>query len=375
MTRLLVLLVGASIVAGVTATGATAVRHAVPAAPHVTLVGSAATIAPTDTLTLHGSYTIGLPMVGAAVTVTQYDTPACPTPATAHVAHTYSTTTSWHGSYGIDVSGLAVGPHSFLATANWHGWHGAASTCLTVSVVAAPPVPHVTLAVSATTVAAPATPYLHGTYTIGDPMVGAGVTVTQYDTPTCPTPTNAHVARTYSTTTGAHGLYGVTVRDLAVGQHSFLATANWHGWHGATSSCLTITVVAAPKPPPEPPVPPEPPIPPLPPQLPEPVAPVLPSSYLCWNREMVNPVVYMDREADTMWTLGAYLEPKAILGNVEGGTNIGAYHLVCNAPSTLRPTGEAVGGSGEVYSQSVLNAYHVDHPVNGNDLNVYHIYK
>jgi hypothetical protein len=106
-----------------------------------------------------------------------------------------------------------------------------------------------------------------------------------------------------------------------------------------------------------------------------PVVPMVPRSYLCWNHEMVNPVAYQDAIADTMWALGKYFERVAIYGNVEGGTNIGAYHLVCNASATMQPTGEGLGGSGEVYSQSAMNAYHADHPVNGNDVNVYHIYK
>src|SRR6478735_11233814 len=43
------------------------------------------------------------------------------------------------------------------------------------------------------------------------------------------------------------------------------------------------------------------------------------SSFLCWNREMTNPVVYEDPVADTMWATGSYFEPQAILGTVEGG--------------------------------------------------------
>lgn len=100
------------------------------------------------------------------------------------------------------------------------------------------------------------------------------------------------------------------------------------------------------------------------------------SSYLCWNHEMVNPVAYLDTTADAMWTTGNYFEPQAILGNVAGGTNIGDYHLVCNAPSTMKITEYALGGSGEVYAPEAVAAYHKDHlPATGNDLNVYHIYK
>ncbi len=98
------------------------------------------------------------------------------------------------------------------------------------------------------------------------------------------------------------------------------------------------------------------------------------SSFLCWNREMTNPVVYTDPVADTMWATGRYFEPQAILGTVEGGTNIGAYHLVCNAPSTMKATGEGLGGSGEVYSAATMILYHQQH-LAGNDLNLYHIYK
>lgn len=99
------------------------------------------------------------------------------------------------------------------------------------------------------------------------------------------------------------------------------------------------------------------------------------SSYLCWNHQMVDPVAYTDSVADEMWKTGNYIEPQAILGNVVDGTNIGAYHLVCNAPTTMQKTALALGGSGEVYTADTVAAYHADHPVNGNDLNIYHIYE
>jgi hypothetical protein len=34
-----------------------------------------------------------------------------------------------------------------------------------------------------------------------------------------------------------------------------------------------------------------------------------------------------------------------------------------------------VGGSGEVYDAAAMTAYHVGHPVNADDLNVYHIWR
>ena len=73
------------------------------------------------------------------------------------------------------------------------------------------------------------------------------------------------------------------------------------------------------------------------------------SSYLCWNHEMVNPVAYLDSVADAMWATGKYIEPQAILGNVVGGTNIGAWS----------------GGGGRVP---------LGPPVNGDDLNICHIW-
>lgn len=98
------------------------------------------------------------------------------------------------------------------------------------------------------------------------------------------------------------------------------------------------------------------------------------STYLCWNRDMVNPVAYTDKTADEMWKTGNYFEPQAVLGNVVGGTNIGAYHLVCNASSTMTITDVGLGGSGEVYAPDAMAQYHHDHAA-GNDLNVYHIWK
>ena len=113
MKRLVMLFAGL-MVAALVAGGATA---AGVGSPQVTLTTSTGTLAPIDTLTLHGAYTIGTPVVGGHVTVTQYDTPACPVPSTAHVAKTYSTTTGPLGLYSITVNGLAAGKHSFLTTA------------------------------------------------------------------------------------------------------------------------------------------------------------------------------------------------------------------------------------------------------------------
>jgi hypothetical protein len=149
-------------------------------------------------------------------------------------------------------------------------------------------------------------------------------------------------------------------------------TWSFRAWtHELMSNCVMIHVLPAPvTPTPEPEVVPE---------EPAIVVPQLPSdevasSYLCWNQEADNPVAYIDRDADAMWVTGHYFEPAAILGNVEGGTNIGAYHLVCKVPSGLQKTGAVLGGSGEVYGLEENVGYHLTH-ADGNDLNVYHIWK
>jgi len=155
--------------------------------------------------------------------------------------------------------------------------------------------------------------------------------------------------------TDADGRYSYVITSDAPGTYWLQAVAypSLKSWDVlATSDCVPVTFAVAP-----------------------PVEPPKPaSSFLCWNRWMTDPVAYEDRVADEMWATGNYLEPQAILGSVEGGTNLGAYHLVCNAPSTMKPTGEGLGGSGEVYSTGIMAEYHSQHP-GGNDLNVYHIYQ
>ena len=159
------------------------------------------------------------------------------------------------------------------------------------------------------------------------------------------------------------GTYGGTYGTDAAGTYYVQASVSSESVGDVVSGCVPVTVAEKPVP-----VVPE-------PVVPETVVPsdTVASSYLCWNHEMVNPVAYTDKVADEMWKTGNYFEPQALLGNVAGGTNVGAYHLVCNAPSTLKPTGYGLGGSGEVYSPQMMQAYHLDH-LGGNDLNLYHVF-
>jgi hypothetical protein len=98
------------------------------------------------------------------------------------------------------------------------------------------------------------------------------------------------------------------------------------------------------------------------------------SSYLCWNKEMVDPVAYIDAGSDRMWQTGKYLKPQAVFGNVARGTNIGAYHLVCNMAGVLHETGQAIGGSGEIYDAQTVAQYDSAH-AGGTDLNIYRVWK
>jgi hypothetical protein len=215
---------------------------------------------------------------------------------------------------------------------------------------------HLTLTPSAATLTTGETVGLSGDFT-GWFNGYRHVTVSMYDNATCTGP----AVDDWTVTTNSHGNYSVDPVTIdEAGVYGFKAMVTGFGFgYGTASGCASVTVTA-----PEEPVTP-------------PVEPAAPdngsSSYLCWNHEMVNPVAYFDSVADEMWMTGNYFEPQAVLGNVDGGTNIGAYHLVCNAVSTLSPTGWGLGGSGEVYAPAIMDAYHAIHS-NFNDLNLYHIF-
>ncbi len=54
--------------------------------------------------------------------------------------------------------------------------------------------------------------------------------------------------------------------------------------------------------------------------------------FLCYSKFNDVPGVWPDEEAQALIDEG-YWSPTAIDGNVDGGTNIGLYHLVCNPPA------------------------------------------
>jgi hypothetical protein len=69
--------------------------------------------------------------------------------------------------------------------------------------------------------------------------------------------------------------------------------------------------------------------------------------FLCYSKFQTEPGVWMQDQAAELLAAG-YWYPNALPGNVDGGTNVGSFHLVCNASGT--PTGMFVNENGEVVS-------------------------
>jgi hypothetical protein len=67
--------------------------------------------------------------------------------------------------------------------------------------------------------------------------------------------------------------------------------------------------------------------------------------FLCYSKFQLLPGVWPQDQAAELLAEG-YWYPSAVKGNVEGGPNLGAYHLVCNATGT--PTEMFVNQNGEV---------------------------
>jgi hypothetical protein len=70
--------------------------------------------------------------------------------------------------------------------------------------------------------------------------------------------------------------------------------------------------------------------------------------FLCYSKFQMLPGVWPEDQAASLLAQG-YWYPNAVKGNVEGGPNLGEYHLVCNATGT--PTGMFVNENGEVVSK------------------------
>jgi hypothetical protein len=72
--------------------------------------------------------------------------------------------------------------------------------------------------------------------------------------------------------------------------------------------------------------------------------------FLCYSKFQVEPGVWPPDVAAELLAAGYYY-PVAVKGNVPGGTNLGDYHLVCNA--TPASSGEVVNANGIVMPAEV----------------------
>jgi len=100
-------------------------------------------------------------------------------------------------------------------------------------------------------------------------------------------------------------------------------------------------------------------------------------TFLCYSTFEVNPAVYT---FDVAWQLltsasDHYFTPYAVEGNVPFGTNVGGYHLVCDA-GLLAHTNGAPGtyadSDGQIFDQAWANAMASDHgSYDGMTLNVF----
>lgn len=96
------------------------------------------------------------------------------------------------------------------------------------------------------------------------------------------------------------------------------------------------------------------------------VIPQVDSVFLCYSTyEQDGGAVFPIGTAIGLLESG-YWVPSAIAGNVDGGTNLGGYHLQCNPPADLKPTGQYVGGGGDVVdTTTAMNAVYGYYPIVG----------
>jgi hypothetical protein len=77
--------------------------------------------------------------------------------------------------------------------------------------------------------------------------------------------------------------------------------------------------------------------------------------FLCYSKFQTVPGIWTQEAATDLLAEGYWL-PVAVAGNVDGGPNLGAYHLVCNA--TGAATGKVVNENGETLDGSPAIGYY-----------------
>ncbi|HEV2592668.1 MAG TPA: hypothetical protein VGU02_12330 [Gaiellaceae bacterium] len=79
------------------------------------------------------------------------------------------------------------------------------------------------------------------------------------------------------------------------------------------------------------------------------------SMFVCYSKfEHDGGAVFPSDKAIALLMAG-YWVPSAVAGNIDGGENLGAYHLECNPSPTLTPTGMYVGDGGNVVTTQVAD--------------------
>ena len=88
--------------------------------------------------------------------------------------------------------------------------------------------------------------------------------------------------------------------------------------------------------------------------------------FLCYSKfEQDGGMVVTADAAPALIALGMWI-PSAVSGNVDGGDNLGAYHLACNPDPTLKPTGQYVDQNGMVWDSTyALNSSVGVYPIVG----------
>ena len=90
-------------------------------------------------------------------------------------------------------------------------------------------------------------------------------------------------------------------------------------------------------------------------------APQVNNVFMCYSKfEQDGGAVFNVNQEDALLKTGGFWTPDAVAGNVAGGDNIGAYHLVCNPPTSLAPTSQLLDDGGDVIPASTMGVNSTD---------------
>jgi hypothetical protein len=86
-----------------------------------------------------------------------------------------------------------------------------------------------------------------------------------------------------------------------------------------------------------------------------PAVPRVDHEFLCYSTFETDPGVWPASEAASLRDEG-YWPPYALAGRLDGGTNVGAFHLVCNLAGGKKTTGRFVDGGGGTWPSAYAGA-------------------